>query len=107
MTIGDFLNDLTRRGDLIPLVAICGGLVIAVVAIVCAAIRAVTVGRAREETKRELAAYVADGTIEAGTAIEIIESGRTAGARAPVASVGIGGCGVRVGGAKSPRVGSA
>jgi hypothetical protein len=67
-----------REESVIAIVAIVGsmgtGLVIAGLAITCATIRQITVGRAREQTKRELAAYVAEGTIEADKAIAMLNA---------------------------------
>ena len=67
---------LLETGNFIPVLAIGGGLFVAMVAIVCGTIKGVVVGRAREMTKRELAAYVAEGTLDADKAVELANAGR-------------------------------
>jgi len=64
-------------GTLIPLLAICVGGLIAVVSIIAAAARSIAVGRARENTKRKLAAYVAEGSIDPDKAIAMLNAGVT------------------------------
>ncbi|QOJ16526.1 MAG: hypothetical protein HRU76_02485 [Phycisphaeraceae bacterium] len=59
----------------IPIVAMVVGLIIAVISIVVGGIRAIVVGRAREQTRRELAAYVAEGTLDADKAVAILNAG--------------------------------
>ena len=63
-------------GDIIPLVAIVGGLSVAVIAIVFGCIKSMATSKAREETKRELAAYVAEGTLDPDKAIELANAGK-------------------------------
>lgn len=55
-------------------IAIVGGLFIAVIAIVASFVRGVLKTRAREQTKRELAAYVAEGTMRPEDAERIIKA---------------------------------
>jgi len=73
--MNEFIAELMRRNDLIPILAIGGGLVVGTIWIVLATVQAMVVGTAKEKTKRELAAYVAEGTIDAEKAIAIINSG--------------------------------
>ncbi len=61
-------------GALIPIVAIAGGLGVGVVAIIAEAIRKSVQTRHREETKREVAAYVAEGTMKPEDAERIIKA---------------------------------
>ena len=70
------LCDLFDSANVIPIVAIGGGLTVAIVAIVFGCIQGMVVGRAREQTKRELAAYVAEGTLDADKAIELANAGK-------------------------------
>ena len=65
------LND-----DLIPIIAIVGGLFIATLSIVCGTIKNVARNKATEETKRELAAYVAEGSMKADEAERLVKAGR-------------------------------
>jgi hypothetical protein len=55
------------------LVLICA--VIGIVMIVFQTLKAIMLGRAREQTKREIAAYVAEGTIDADKAVEMLKAG--------------------------------
>ena len=70
-----FLNNLLENNQLIPIVAIGGGLIFVTVGTVISGVRSMVVGKAREQTKRELAAYVAEGTITADKAVEILNAG--------------------------------
>ena len=62
--------------ELIPLVAIAGGLLVGAIAIIFGAFKAMVVGAAKEKTKQELAAYVAAGTLDADKAIALINAGK-------------------------------
>ena len=62
-------------GILIPLVAIGGGLCVAVIAIVAGTVRSVSSRKQREESRREIAAYVAEGSMTPDDAERILESG--------------------------------
>lgn len=83
-----FFNNLVENNQVIPVVAIVGGLLFVTVSAVFGSIRSMVVGKAREQTKRELAAYVAEGTISADKAVEILN----AGGKAPGTGSGKGGC---------------
>ena len=71
-----FFSEIMHRGDLIPVLAIGGGLLIAAIAIIFGAFKAMVVGTAREKTKQELAAYVAAGTLDADKAVAMINAGK-------------------------------
>ena len=73
LVLADFLESIADR-DLIPIVAIVGGLTIAALGIVFGTVRRITVARAKEATKRELAAYVAEGSLDADKAVAIINA---------------------------------
>ena len=75
--LADSFNELLRRDNFIGLVAIVMGCTTGMVAIVFTMIGGVMKARAREETKRELAAYVAEGTIDPDKAIAILQAGET------------------------------
>ncbi len=60
---------------LIPLVAIVIGCGTGMVAIVATAITRATVSRHREQTRREVAAYVAEGTISPQDAVAMLNAG--------------------------------
>jgi hypothetical protein len=63
--------------DLLPVLAVVGGLVIAAISIIGGIVRSVAVARAHEKTKRELAAYVAEGSIDPDKAIALLNAGKS------------------------------
>ena len=60
---------------LIPVLAITLGCLTGMIWIVCATISGAAKTRHRERTKRELAAYVAEGTLDPDKAIAMLEAG--------------------------------
>ena len=68
---------LIDGGMLIPLVAIVLGCGIGMVAIIATAITRMSAARHREETRREIAAYVAEGTISPQDAVAMINAGQS------------------------------
>lgn len=72
----NILQHIMKEDILIPVLAIGGGMLIAIIAIITSTIRSVAVTRAREQTKRELAAYVAEGTLDPDKAVAMINAGR-------------------------------
>jgi hypothetical protein len=73
-----FDNDL-----IIPLLAITCGTIIAIVAITFTALRTIFVSRAREQSRRELAAYVAEGTLDPDKAVALLEAGKPVWEKGP------------------------
>ncbi len=69
-------QDLLREENFLAIVAISMGCLTGMVAIVGCLIGGVVRARAREATKRELAAYVAEGTLDPDTAVAMINAGR-------------------------------
>lgn len=67
---------LFQEKMIIPVLAIGCGTLIALVSIIWGTTRSMVVAKAREQTKRELAAYVAEGTMDAEKAVAILESDR-------------------------------
>ncbi len=72
-------QDLLREENFLAIVAISMGCLTGMVAIVGCLIGGVMRTRAREATKRELAAYVAEGTLDPDTAVAMINAGRAKG----------------------------
>ena len=70
----NLLMSLMERGDFLPLVAIVMGCTVGMVAIVFGGITSTIKSRGREQTKRELAAYVAEGSISADQAQALIQA---------------------------------
>ena len=71
LVLADVMEELLDSP--VPIFVIGGA--IAIVAILAGTVCKITVRRAREQTRREIAAYVAEGTIEAEKAIEMLKAG--------------------------------
>ncbi len=67
--------ELVNDEDFIVLVAIVMGSIVGTIAIVGGTITSIVKSRARELTKRELAAYVAEGMIDPEQAIRMANAG--------------------------------
>jgi hypothetical protein len=63
--------------ELMPVVAVTGGCLIAVVWIIMATIDSTVKAKAREATRRELAAYVAEGSMTSADAAAIMNAGKS------------------------------
>lgn len=72
-----FVSDMLDKDMLIPTLAISLGCGVAFVAIVCTTIKSIAISRHRERTRRELAAYVAEGTLDPDKAVAMMEAGKT------------------------------
>jgi hypothetical protein len=59
-------------GDEVAVLAVGGGLLIAVISIVTSAVYRTTVARQREQSRREIAAYVAEGSMSADDAAKLM-----------------------------------
>ncbi len=73
----DVLSELVNRGDLMPVIAVALGCTVAVVAIISTTLGGVMKTRAVEESRRELAAYVAEGSMSPEDAVAMINAGRS------------------------------
>ena len=78
MTLGceDYFVRLLDQGELIPLVAIVFGSMVGMAGIIAGAASGIMKTRAKEATRRELAAYVAEGTIRPEDAVAMLNAGR-------------------------------
>ncbi len=76
LACGDF-GEFVRTDNFIALVAITFGCSIGVVGIVAGTIGGILKTRAKEMTKRELAAYVAEGSLDADKAVMMLNAGRS------------------------------
>jgi len=63
------------EGEVAMIVLFGGGMLAAIVAIIADAIRKTLETRAREESRREIAAYVAEGTISPDDAAKLLAAG--------------------------------
>ncbi len=66
---------LADSENFVAILAVTVGCVVGVVGIIGGTISSVTRSKAREQTKRELAAYVAEGTIDPDKAVAILNAG--------------------------------
>lgn len=73
MTLADISSDV------VPLVAIGGGCTVAVVAIMVGGISGAVRTKAKEQTRREVAAYVAEGSMTPEEAERLLKAGRSMG----------------------------
>ncbi len=72
----------------IPIVAIGGGLLVSIIWVVVDGVRRMLQTRAREASRREVAAYVAEGSMSPDDAVRILNAGRTPKETAAAASGG-------------------
>ena len=66
-------------GELAGVVLFGGGFAVAIVAIIAEAIRKTAQTKAREESRREIAAYVAEGSITPDDAAKLLAAGGSIG----------------------------
>lgn len=80
-------TELTRAiaRDIIPVIAIVGGMLFAATVIFLNVVKSISVNRARETTKREVAAYVAEGSINPEDAVRMLVAGTGSEAREIIA----------------------
>lgn len=69
------VHQLLNEDLVVPLVAITGGLTIAAIAIIGGMISGTMKNRQREQTRREIAAYVAEGSITSDEGERLMEAG--------------------------------
>lgn len=72
---GPVLNVSSSPEEWIPIIAVGGGLVVAIVAIVFGTVSGVLKRKAFEESRREIAAYVAEGSISPIDAERMLKTG--------------------------------
>lgn len=75
LACGDAFVEFARTDNFIALVAITMGCFVGICAIIGGSISGVMRTRAKEMTKRELAAYVAEGSLDPDKAVQILNSG--------------------------------
>ena len=95
LTLATDLTDLLNseiKGEWIAVLAIGGGLTIALVSTLVGTLRSIVVARAREQSRREIAAYVAEGSMSPDDAARLLEAGRPAADRHAHAHRPRGGC---------------
>ena len=73
------------QDDVIPVIAIAAGCLIAVIAIIFGAVKSMANTDAKEKTKRELAAYVAEGSVKPEDAVRLLAAGEGSDAKELIA----------------------
>ena len=74
-TLLAFASDEARLGLMIPIIAVGGGLTLGLVGIVAKSFRKAAESKHREESRREIAAYVAEGSISPDDAYKLLSAG--------------------------------
>ncbi len=75
--LDQIIHDVIRSPFSIPLAAIIFGCGACMVCGISRAVSKVFVGRGQEQTRRELAAYVAEGTLDPDQAVAMLNAGRS------------------------------
>lgn len=70
-----FFETLLQRDDLVAVLAVALGVMAGVIWIIFGTIYYTARTKAREQTKREVAAYVAEGSMDARTAVALLNAG--------------------------------
>jgi hypothetical protein len=70
-----FWQQLIDKDYILGFVAMIFGTIVIVTGIVFSSLKAVLVSRAREKTKRELAAYIAEGSLDSDKAVALAKAG--------------------------------
>lgn len=73
------------QDDIVPVIAIAVGGLIAIISIIFGMVKSMANTDAKEKTKRELAAYVAEGSIKPEDAVRILAAGQGSDARELIA----------------------
>jgi hypothetical protein len=89
---GTDIEQFLRSDNFIAALAIIGGLVVALVGTIGATVSGILKSRAREQTRREVAAYVAEGTLDPDKAIEILNAGSAGAIARQVGALGVKTC---------------
>lgn len=77
-------------GEVFPFFVVMGGLLVGLIIAVFAIIAGVLKTRAREETKREMAAYIAEGTMDKETAVALLQAETDAEVKGVCCMIGAG-----------------
>ncbi|HWB19358.1 MAG TPA: hypothetical protein VG711_03590 [Phycisphaerales bacterium] len=75
--LADSIDKILDKDTFIPIFVLGSGMFVMIVWIVFSSIRSIVVGRAREVTRREIAAYVAEGSLDPDKAVAILNAGKT------------------------------
>lgn len=65
------------EGEIVAILAVGGGLAVGIVSIIAGTVRSVVNRKHTEESRREIAAYVAEGSMSADDAAKLLAAGGT------------------------------
>jgi hypothetical protein len=63
--------------NIVPIIAITGSMLLAFVGILAGTLRRIVLGRSVEQSRREIAAYVAEGTVSPDDAVKLLSAGKS------------------------------
>jgi hypothetical protein len=66
--------------NIVPIIAIGGSMTLAFAGIIAGTVRRIVLGRSVEQSRREIAAYVAEGSVSPDDAVKILAAGKGLGA---------------------------
>ncbi len=72
----DFWQQMIDKDDVLGFIAILGGTAIVITGIVFSSLKSILISRAREATKREMAAYIAEGSLDPDKAVALANAGK-------------------------------
>lgn len=72
--MNDILNNITTGQDAVPIIMFIVGGVIAIIAIIFTSIKRISISGEREKSRREIAAYVAEGSMTPEDAEKILKA---------------------------------
>lgn len=76
--MSDVVHNLTSNEDIIiPLVAISGGLAVVIIAIIFGAVRRMVMSTNLEKSRREIAAYIAEGSMTPDDGERLLNAGKS------------------------------
>jgi hypothetical protein len=68
-------DDAAAMGLSIPIIAVTGGLLLCIVSVIAKSIRRAVETKHKEESRREIAAYVAEGSMSPDDAYKLLSAG--------------------------------
>lgn len=69
------LSTLANGGEDIATIAVCGGLAIAIISIIMGTVKSTTRTKEREQSRREIAAYIAEGSMTPEDGRKLMDAG--------------------------------
>jgi hypothetical protein len=89
---GTNIDPFLRSDNFVAALGICMGLLVALTGIISATVSGIMKCRSREQTRREIAAYVAEGTLDPDKAVEILNAGSASAIAKQIGTLGMKTC---------------